>query len=65
MIIIVDEAVLEVVSHFGHFSYNLNCPVCHEPFEDHCDSSLKVITCPYCKTQLKLSYQLSSEQFSA
>lgn len=65
MIEIDRDSAIDVVSHYGHFSYEMHCEICQESFECHSDISLDEMICPYCKTRFKLLIKYNPGKVSA
>jgi phage FluMu protein Com len=55
---------VKIISHFGHLSYSMTCPICLELFEEHNDQYLDILKCPYCKTDYEVS-KLDVHEISA
>jgi len=56
---------VKIIYHYGHFSFYLSCPVCHEKFETHNDHFLKELICPYCRSMQELQIPQTIHQISA
>lgn len=49
-----DSGLNDLMEEINHFSFDVECPECHHSFQISVDDIGKSVTCPSCRTNIKI-----------